>query len=90
VRELENAVERAVVLARGDVITPEDLLLEPATRSPVESPAETSLQDAIDHAAAARVEAALRAAGGNRAEAARLLGIDRTTLYRWLRRLGRP
>jgi DNA-binding NtrC family response regulator len=87
VRELENAVERAVVLARGDAITPEDLLLEPATEARGEH-ADGSLQETIDRAAAARVESALRAAGGNRAEAARTLGIDRTTLYRWLRRLG--
>jgi DNA-binding NtrC family response regulator len=87
VRELENAVERAVVLARGDTITPEDLLLEPPAEG-TRALAEGSLQETIDRAAAARVEAALRASGGNRAEAARALGIDRTTLYRWLRRVG--
>jgi DNA-binding NtrC family response regulator len=87
VRELENAVERAVVLARGDAITPEDLLLEQgALRRP--DAAGGTLQDALDQAAAARIRGALEAAGGQRSEAARMLGVDRTTLYRLMRRLG--
>jgi DNA-binding NtrC family response regulator len=87
VRELENAVERAVVLARGDVITPEDLLLTeslPAARGADDG----TLQQHLDGATADRVRAALTAARGQRAEAARALGIDRTTLYRLMKRLG--
>ena len=86
VRELENAVERAVVLARGNTIAPEDLLLE--ERSAPAPGADGTLQDVLDRAAAARIRAALDAVGGQRAEAARLLGIDRTTLYRMMKRLG--
>ena len=87
VRELENAVERAVVLARGTTITPEDLLLEPAHgAAPVAT--DGTLQDAVDRATAARIRGALDAAHGNRAEAARVLGVDRTTLYRLMKRLG--
>ncbi len=87
VRELENAVERAVVLARSQEVTPEDLLLE---QSPTAAPASSdgSLQDTLDQAAAARIRAALKSADGQRAEAARALGIDRTTLYRMMKRLG--
>jgi len=89
VRELENAVERGVVLARGEQVGPEDLLLSEATSSPAAVLAsEGTLHDAIDHATAARIRGALDAAGGNRAEAARALGIDRTTLYRLMRRVG--
>src|SRR5262249_34220642 len=88
VRELENAVERGVVLARGEQVAPEDLLLFEATSSPVAAAPGGTLHDAIDHATAARIRAALEAAGGNRAEAARALGIDRTTLYRLMRRVG--
>ncbi|MCW5892746.1 MAG: sigma-54-dependent Fis family transcriptional regulator [bacterium] len=86
VRELENAVERAVVLARGGAIEPEDLLLETPAAAPTGG--EETLQAAVERATAARVRGALEAAAGNRAEAARVLGIDRTTLYRLMRRLG--
>ncbi len=84
VRELQNAIERAVVLARGPVIEPDDLLLE-APRRALASGGGT-LQDAMDRAAAARIREALGAAGG-KAEAAAALGVDRTTLYRWMKRL---
>jgi DNA-binding NtrC family response regulator len=87
VRELENAVERAAVLTRADVIEAEDLLLE---HSPLPHVAATdgSLQESLDRATAVRIRAALEEAAGNRTEAARLLGIDRTTLYRLMRRIG--
>jgi DNA-binding NtrC family response regulator len=86
VRELENAIERAVVLAREESIKSEDLLLEQAAESKVT--AQGTLQDALDQAAAARIRAALEAADGQRAEAAQALGIERTTLYRMMKRLG--
>jgi DNA-binding NtrC family response regulator len=87
VRELENAIERAVVLARGTTITPEDLLLEQPRATDVHV-ADGTLQECLDAAAAARIRAALAAAGGERTAAARALGVDRTTLYRLMRRLG--
>ena len=87
VRELENAIERAVVLAHGERILPEDLLLEQGAPAG-EAPPEGTLQDSLDRAAAARIRSALEAAKGNRAEAARALGVDRTTLYRLMKRLG--
>ena len=88
VRELENAIERAVVLARGETITPEDLLLEEPLTPGATGGGEGTLQDALDAAAAARIRSALAAAGGERTAAARALGVDRTTLYRLMRRLG--
>jgi DNA-binding NtrC family response regulator len=90
VRELENAIERAVVLARGEEITPEDLLLEQLALRPATAPAgaDGTLQEFLDGAATQRIRAALESAGGNRVDAARALGIERTTLYRMMKRLG--
>lgn len=87
VRELENAVERAVMLCRGESIGVEDLLLEqPATGSLRRTA--TSLQEQLDQATAAAIRGALAAADGQKAEAARALGVDRTTLYRMMKRFG--
>ncbi|CAM2065288.1 Sigma-54-dependent Fis family transcriptional regulator [Sulfidibacter corallicola] len=89
VRELENAVERAAVLAREERIEAEDLLLERLVepgpkKGEVEIP---SLQEALDRAAERCITDALKAADGRKRDAARLLGVDRTTLYRFMKRL---
>jgi DNA-binding NtrC family response regulator len=86
VRELENAIERAAVLSTGEQVLPEDLLLE---QSPGVAPGigKGTLQECIDTAVKARIETAIEAAKGNRAEAARTLGIDRATLWRLMKRL---
>jgi DNA-binding NtrC family response regulator len=47
-----------------------------------------TLQDCLDRAASERIKAALATVGGNRVEAAAALGVDRTTLYRLMKRLG--
>jgi DNA-binding NtrC family response regulator len=49
--------------------------------------AQGTLQATLDRAASVRIKAALNAAGGNRIEAASALGVDRTTLYRLMKRL---
>ncbi|HEX2484364.1 MAG TPA: helix-turn-helix domain-containing protein, partial [Myxococcota bacterium] len=90
-RELENAIERGVVLARGERIELEDLLLDAgpdrASGESGEAGGDT-LRAYLDRAAAQRVREVLDACGGSKAEAARRLGIDRTTLYRLLDRVG--
>ncbi len=47
-----------------------------------------TLQATLDRAATVRIKAALDSAGGNRNDAATTLGVDRTTLYRLMKRLG--
>jgi DNA-binding NtrC family response regulator len=88
-RELENAIERGVVLARGEHIELADLLLQPAPeRQGGQDEMDGTLQAFLERAAADRIRAVLAEAGGVRAEAARRLGMDRTTLYRLMRKYG--
>jgi DNA-binding NtrC family response regulator len=90
VRELENTLERGVALARGPRIELDDLLI--ASGSEVSSAAASSeaqnLHDFLDNAAVDRIRSVLAETGGKRVEAARRLGVDRTTLYRLIRKYG--
>jgi DNA-binding NtrC family response regulator len=86
-RELENTIERGVALARGLRIELADLLLD-AEPAAAQAGAEPPLADWLDQRAAERIREVLVASGGSRAEAARRLGVDRTTLWRWTQRLG--
>jgi len=89
VRELENLVERAAVLARGESIALDDLLLEPArVVSAVDDDDALPLQAFLDRAAARRIRGALVQAQGRRNDAARELGVERTTLYRLIKKFG--
>lgn len=88
VRELSNAIERASVLGRSGEIQGEDLLLEPARADAAPPASEGTLQETVDRAVADRIRSALAEAKGRKAEAAARLGIERTTLFRWMKRLG--
>jgi len=87
VRELENVIERAVVLSKDDQIDVDDLppqLLQEVKDqpSPISRDRPMSLKQALQEPQRRIIAQALRAAGGNRQEAARLLQINRTTLYK--------
>ena len=82
VRELRNAVQRAALLARSDVIAAADLALPPGTPDPA-----TNGGEEPDRAS---IEAALERNGGVLAQAASDLGLSRQALYRRLDRLGIP
>jgi DNA-binding NtrC family response regulator len=92
VRELRNAMERAAVLARRDVVTQDDLAFLNAATKAAGAVApdwlEGDLPTAVARLETAMIRAALDATGGNRAEAARRLGIHRQLLYEKLRRYG--
>lgn len=100
VRELEHVIERACVLCQGPTIATDHLSKEivlpqmamavtsntdageavsPTVMQPTPATPELSSTERLLHA--------LQKAGGNKAKAARLLGIDRTTLYRKIREL---
>jgi DNA-binding NtrC family response regulator len=78
IRELENAIERAFAISRAEMITLADL--PPGIAAPAEPAAGPVLPLAEVERRA--IAAALRQSGGNKNEAARLLGIDRQRLYR--------
>ena len=89
VRELENAVERGAVLARSDEIALEDLLLDGPGASGEPAPTDDeSLTGHLDRATAAHIRKVLERSGGRRAVAAGRMGVDRTTLYRLMRKFG--
>jgi DNA-binding NtrC family response regulator len=86
IRELENAIERALILAGEDAIAARHLPREiRGERESAEAPAGIMTLEAAKRGA---VEAALVAAGGRRDEAARLLGIHRNTLRQLINRFG--
>lgn len=87
VRELKHAVERAVLLARGPVLTADDFDLQARPPGPGPGGDRLLLQDRVDDATRRFVLEALDRTGGEKKKAAELLGIDRVTLHRILRRL---
>jgi two-component system response regulator AtoC len=89
VRELENVIERAVSLAHGPLVLPDDL--PEAIRSgqhavkPGESAGGLCTLEEVEKQHLIRV---LKETGRNKARAAKILGIDRRTLYRMAARFG--
>lgn len=87
VRELRNIIERALIVARGRALTPRDLPFE--DHAPTVADGKVSASRGIDElplnlakAQELLVRRAVEMAGGNMAKASRLLGINRTKLYR--------
>ena len=81
IRELKNVIERMVVMAEGPELAledvPYDLRGQPAAGSPAAADPLRSLAELERE----HIDRVLAHTGGNKKEAARLLGIDRSTLY---------
>ena len=88
VRELRNAMERAALLCPGPVIGAEHIGLQPAAASGPAIDWNGPLAAAVAQLEREMVTRALAAATGNRAEAARRLGLSRQQLYRKLAEFG--
>jgi DNA-binding NtrC family response regulator len=86
VRELQNVIERAFALSVADTITVDDLPASVAGAHEPGAPSGVAVDGAdvptLGEAERRVIAAALRKSGGNKNEAARILGIDRQRLYR--------
>jgi two-component system, NtrC family, response regulator AtoC len=83
IRELENAIERAVILAKGALIDVNDLAQQ-SLYEPHKTPVGKAMRDIEKN----HILNVLIEAGGNCSEAARLLGISRMTLYNKIKAFG--
>jgi DNA-binding NtrC family response regulator len=85
VRELENTLERAVILCDGPTITPEHISLAPhpgaaAGELPMDGPLEETTKEAVRRAESQRIRKALEQTRGNKSRAAELLSVSYKTL----------
>ena len=90
VRELRNAIEHGIVKARGKIILVEDLPREiiEHTETRSEAPPGAGARESVQQRSEAEsIREALEATAWNRGRAAALLGVDRTTLWRKMKRL---
>jgi two-component system response regulator AtoC len=97
VRQLENTIQRAVVLSGGRVITPDQIDLTHSAPAAVARPGldvralvgeSVPLKTVLANVEREMIEEALRQAGGNRSEAARILHIYRRLLYEKMEEYG--
>lgn len=87
VRELRSAFEYAFVACKTDMIEPRDLPAELMNGAVVCTPADVAARS-LDEIKKERLAQALREANGNQSEAARILGISRTSVWSQMRRYG--
>jgi len=90
VRELENVIERAVLLGKSDVIQLDDLPRSVAAAGPMllESSTGRTLKEALEGPERQIILDVLESNDWNRFATAEVLGINRTTLYKKMKRLG--
>ncbi|MCI0498638.1 MAG: sigma-54 dependent transcriptional regulator [Planctomycetales bacterium] len=91
VREMENVMERAVLLSKGALIDMDDLppaLVQNGQNAGLGRYRDKSLKQALEGPERAVIRAALEANNWNRHQTAKALDINRTTLYKKMRRYG--
>ncbi len=88
VRELKNVIQFSVVRSRGNYIMPKDLPLEITQGRDIDTDTGPSIPEPIlpvrGKLNEQTVKAAIKKTGGNKSKAARVLGVGRATLYRFL------
>ncbi len=83
IRELENTIERAIILCNDEIIRPEDFslkILYPA--NPVANPQRSLAEIELEH-----IQNVLKMTHGNKSQAIKILGISQATLWRKLKQL---
>lgn len=94
IRELEHAIERAIALASTSILFPEDFPPEISQKPdgtpsiPLTAEPEHQTAKSLDDIEKQHIVSVLREVGFNKADAARVLGIGRVTLYRKAKRYG--
>jgi len=86
IRELENTMERAIVLTDGDELTPEAFPFD-SQDSPIEVNVGASLKDANDAFRRTFITNTLKSTAGNRTKAAKILNVQRSYLSRLIKEL---
>jgi DNA-binding NtrC family response regulator len=94
VRELENVMERSLVLATGEVLRPDDIRLDSGSRTTAMQGSQSVTSDFLPEGVSLEqheqglIREALRRAGGNKSQAARMLGLTRNALRYRLAQMG--
>ncbi|WP_018478724.1 sigma-54-dependent transcriptional regulator [Pontibacter roseus] len=86
VRELQYAIERAVIMADGEVLEAADMLFSPIESAPVE--VDAAQESNLEELEKVTINRVLQLHSGNLTKAARELGITRTALYRRMNKYG--
>jgi len=88
-RELRHTLQRTMATLEADTIRPHDLPLHLLTRgSPLQAAVVSPLKKILNDAESRAIQAALKACDNNKAQAAKMLCIHRTLLYRRMKQLG--
>ena len=83
IRELQNCIEKAVILSEGRELTAKDIQLEQAAK-----PVGTTIKSVSEAEEERLVREAMERTGGNISAAAKILGVSRPTLYAKLKKYG--
>ena len=89
IRELQNCIEKAVILSEGTVLTAKDLQLDAGSQPGMRGTGSGMTDDChSERSEESKVREAMERAGGNISAAAKLLGVSRPTLYAKLKKYG--
>ncbi len=91
VRELENILEHALIISQESEIMPQhlpDYIQRPIQASKPDDKRQTDFADGLHRRERQKIEQALTRNSGNRTRTAQELGMDRTTLWRKMKRYG--